>query len=254
MTSSIDTAAEALMDGLPKMAIIAAYASAPGGELARLGSPRSSAALVANAFGFFLETPGRLGLPRPAIAPGAARSVALEVEMRFPWPGGTHPWMDVAIETADLLIGIEAKRFEPFDERQPPRFSKAYDRKVWGDAMGPYEAMRDQLRAGRPFRRLDASQLVKHAFGLSHEARQRGRKPVLLYLYAEPATFPGGPPIASQEHARHRAELAGFAADVTDRACEVAFESLTWGELLAHWAADPGLAAHAGAIAERFDA
>ncbi|HEY5071770.1 MAG TPA: hypothetical protein VII63_07030 [Caulobacteraceae bacterium] len=253
MTSSIETFGGALMDGLPKLGIIAAYAAAPGGELARLASPRSSAALVANAFGFFLEAPRRLALPRPALAPGGARSVALEVEMRLPWTRGRHPWLDVAIETADLLIGIEAKRFEPFDARQPPQFSKAYDRNVWGSAMGPYQAMRDQLRAGRPFRRLDACQLVKHAFGLSHEAHRRDLKPVLLYLYAEPAAFPGGPPIAAEEHARHRAELAGFAADVNDPAREVAFESLTWRELLAHWAIDPGLAAHAGAIAERFD-
>src|SRR6185312_10419295 len=55
----------ALLDHLPKDAILARYQAAGGRELAsgKFASPESSAALVANAFGLFAERPEMLSLP-----------------------------------------------------------------------------------------------------------------------------------------------------------------------------------------------
>ena len=154
------------LPGVPGDAILARYARAPGQEQHRLASPQSSAFLAANAFGFFL---GRLDLLPPL--PGLealdwpARSIALEEEMRFPWAGGRHPWLDVVLATAGHLIGIESKRFEPFRPHAPGSFSAAFVREgTWSPGMRPFQAMLDGACAG--FRHLDATQLVKHALGL----------------------------------------------------------------------------------------
>ena len=58
----------------------------------------------------------------------------------------------------------------------------------------------DDVREGSsPFARLDATQLVKHAFGLRtavhHKKHFLGKLPALLYLYAEPERWPDGRPI-----------------------------------------------------------
>ncbi|MEO8927067.1 MAG: hypothetical protein ABI306_07870 [Caulobacteraceae bacterium] len=243
----------ALLDHLPKDLILARYQAAAGAELAsgKFASPESSAALVANAFGFFADRPGLLNLPCPPLTAGEARAVHLEAEMRFPWHGGRHPWLDVAVETETALIGVESKRYEPFRKGRPGSFSDAYARPVWGDAMAPFESMRDALQGGRSFRLLDACQLVKHALGLRTQARRQDRRATLLYLYAEPAAFPDSRPIPPADHAAHRAELAAFTAEVTG--AEVAFCSLSYPELLRHWAAKPALADHVERLAARFD-
>ncbi len=255
MSDSFPSARAALLDHLPKDLILARYQMAAGAELTsgKFASPESSAALVANAFGFFADRPGLLCLPCPPLAAGEARAVYLEVEMRFPWCGGRHPWLDVAIETETALIGVESKRYEPFRKGRPESLSDAYCRPVWGDAMAPFEAMRDALRGGRCFRFLNACQLVKHAFGLRTQAKRQGRRVTLLYLYAEPAAFPDGRPIPPGEIAAHRAELADFTTEVTTSAVEVVFCSLSWRELLQHWATVPTLADHTAAFRARFE-
>ena len=43
--------------------------------------------------------------------------------MRFSWSGGLHPWLDVGIQTAERLIGIESKRYEPFRDHKTATFS-----------------------------------------------------------------------------------------------------------------------------------
>ena len=161
--------ASILLDHLPKDRIISCYLTAGGGELlsSKLASPASSAALAANAFGYFLSEPGRLTLPVTGFEAGSALSVTLEAELRFPWTGGKHAWVDVAVETARELIGIESKRYEPYRDPHSSAFSSAYDRPVWGERMKAFELMRDSLQNGvRNFQHLDAAQLVKHAFAL----------------------------------------------------------------------------------------
>ena len=132
-------------------------------------------------------------------------------------------------------------------------FSAAYARPVWGQTMGPYEAMRDALSAGRHFVFLDAAQLVKHAFGLRTEGQRTGRQAVLCYLYAEPRAFPDGRAIPVAAIQAHRDEVASFTAEVSSAVAELVFYSLSYAELLHHWAGQPALADHAAALTARFD-
>ncbi|RSV29447.1 hypothetical protein [Sphingomonas sp. ABOLH] len=239
------------LPGVPEDLVRAALAKAGGNEInsGKLDSPESSAALAVNAFGWFLERPADLP-PFPPLANLDWPAVRVDVErqMRFPWRGGRHPWLDAAIETATHLIGVESKRFEPFRDAKSINLSDAYDRDVWGERMAPFTAMRDRLRTGDArYVHLDAAQLVKHAFGLVTEGRRLGKMPVLLYLYVEP-THRGTAAVPATAIERHRAEIADFATAVAG--AEVRFAACSWREWLAGWTGDT--LNHADALIERF--
>ena len=253
---------EHLLPGLPVDLIYGAYASAPGGEIesGKFGSPESSAALAANTFGLFLESPaGMPTLPGCDDLDWPALSLQLEGIARFPWSGGRHPCLDALIRTRSALIGVESKRYEPFRPRKAEKLSDAYWRPVWGSQMRGYEAIRDGLRDGSlKFARLDAVQLVKHAFGLRTMALRLSTdtkvRPVLVYLFAEPPAWPGEHQkrITSEDRKQHREEIARFAAFVAGD--EVAFRSISYERLLDSWLRSPRdrVTAHARAIHERF--
>lgn len=248
------------LPGLPETLIRAAYLAAPGNEIesGKFASPESSAALVANAFGLFLDRPALLPpLPGTLDCGWPAVTVGLEAIVRFPWSGGRHPCLDVLIATDTALIGVESKRFEPFRTKSAPQMAGAYWRAVWGNQMMGYERCRDDMRdGGRDFERLDAAQLVKHAFGLRtavHDvAAWAGKRPILYYLYAEPESWPDGKPIPPMQRSRHRAEVAAF-AEITE-GNEVLFRSCSYRQLLTSWSTCPDhvVRAHASAMRERF--
>lgn len=234
------------------------YRGAPGNEFdsGKFGHPDSSAALAANAFGFFLAAPQNLPpLPGIAASDWAPETVTLETSLRFPWAGGHHPCLDVVVQGERLLVGIESKRHEPFRDRHAPDFSKAYWRPVWGERMSGFERVRDGLRDNSlTYRHLGATQLVKHAFGLRSEMARRHpqiSRAILFYLYAEAPARTDGTCQPPEDHARHRAEIADFAARVAGD--EVAFLSCSYAGLLAAWRAHhPETARHAEAVAARF--
>jgi hypothetical protein len=240
-----------LLSGVPEDLVRIALDAAGGNELqsGKLHSPESSAALAVNTFGWFIGRAADL----PAFPPirdvdWPAQSVEIEREMRFPWSGGRHPWLDAAVKTNEHLIGIESKRFEPFRNKKTIRLSKAYDRDVWGEQMGPFISMRDALRDGlATFEHLDAAQLVKHAFGLVTESGRTGRSPVLLYLFAEPSTR-GGRTIRPEMLTRHRAEINTFGEAVEGAA--VRFAACSYREWLAEWHGEARH--HAEALLARF--
>ncbi len=238
------------LPGVPEEHILERLLQAGGDEIGsgKFDSPDSSAALAANALGWFINRPALLP-PFPGPATGPAESVEIEYCARFPWKGGSHPWLNAAVITATHLVGIESKRFEPFRDRKAASFSEAYDRPVWGPRMQRHGLVRDALRSGalRP-RHLDAAQLVKHAYGLVTDARRIGRTPMLVYLFAEPPAH-AGHPIAPDDHRRHRDEVADFAARVAGD--EVLFASSTYREWL-RGASGPA-AVHAAAVIDRFD-
>jgi hypothetical protein len=212
---------ETFLPYLPIPAIRAAYAAGRGDELGsgKIDSAESSAALVANTFGLFLDRPADMPpLPHLSDCGCPALKVGLEQCCRFPWAGGEHPWLDVLVETGSHLIGIESKRYEPFRERETVDFSSAYRRGVWGDQMEPFVRVMERLSDGSlSYLHLDAEQLVKHAFGLRTEATRRGKTPArteatrrkktpaLMYLYAQPKAWPDGPRnIGSRTGLTHR--------------------------------------------------
>jgi len=203
-----------------------------------------------------LDCPGLLSLPAPVVAAGSANKVLLETQMRFPWSGGLHPWLDVVVQTSDSLIGIESKRYEPFRDTKSSSFSDAYARPVWGDNMKPFETMRDALTTGKKrYRFLNAVQLVKHAFGLRTQAKKQGKTASLVYLYSEPKAYPDARPIPAADQSEHRREVSDFAAAVGTSEADIRFHSLCYDDLLFCWEQSVGTAVtnHATAIRERFD-
>ena len=114
--------------------------------------------------------------------------------------------------------------------------------------MQPFEAMRDALRTGTVrYEHLDAAQLVKHAFGLVTQGRALGKKPVLYYLFAEPAER-AGRIIPSTVLNLHRAEITDFARRVDGAA--VIFACASYREWLARF--DGNAAPHATALLKKF--
>ena len=248
-----------LLPGLPNARIAACYARAAGNELesGKFFSPESSAGLVANTFGYFLERAAELPpLPGTEALGWPARNIDLEAVVRFPWRGGEHPCLDVWIDTNAALIGVESKRYEPF--RAPPEreFSEAYTRDVWGNEMRRYLAVRDALRDRRLYHHLDAAQLVKHALGLRTETHRAGprceKRGVLFYLYAAPDTWPSGARVSQQKRAAHRAEIDRFADTVAGD--EIQFVSCSYRQMLDAWAVTDNspLRAHTIALENRY--
>ena len=78
------------------------------------------------------------------------------------------------------------------------------------------------------------------------------KRPVLVYLYAEPAAWPDGRAVAPAYHTVHRQEIARFASMVAGD--EVRFVALSYRELLGGWrqAGDARVRDHAEAIESIF--
>ena len=136
------------LPGVPGSEIEAIFNTAAGNEIVtgKFDSPESSAALAANAFGFFLQRASDLpALPGCGSETWPALSLILEAELHFPWSGGRHPVLDCLVRTPSALIGIESKRFEPYRTRHTSPLSDAYWRRVWGEHMSGYERVRDSL-------------------------------------------------------------------------------------------------------------
>ncbi|MDE0005297.1 MAG: hypothetical protein OXQ29_21615 [Rhodospirillaceae bacterium] len=154
------------LPGVPGEDIERILDTAPGDEIAsgKFDHSESSAALVANALGFFLQRAQELpSLPDCPDAGWPASSLAIEATVRFPWSGGRHPVLDCLVTTPSALIGIESKRFEPFRGHASAALSEAYWRPVWGDRMKGFEQVRDSLRVDpRRFRRLDAGRSLSN--------------------------------------------------------------------------------------------
>ena len=249
------------LPGVPVDDIVRILDAAPGDEIGsgKFDNPESSAALAANAFGFFLRRAPELPtLPDCPDAEWPARSLSIEAKVRFPWSRGQPPVLDCLVATPSALIGIESKRFEPYRGHGAAVLSDAYWRPVWGDRMKGYERIRDSLRENpRLFAFLDAAQLVKHAFALRSEVHRagvhHGLKPILFYVYAEPESWPKtGRRVDDEAKAGHREEIARFARLVEDD--EVAFVSCPYRHLLAIWRRDhrEEIRTHADAVLARF--
>ena len=246
------------LPGVPAAQVEAIFNAAPGNEIStgKFDSPESSAALAANTFGFFLNRPGDMPpLPGCGHITWPAHSVNLERTVRFPWRGGRHPVLDVLITTPSALIGIESKRFEPFESS----ISDTFWREVWGDRMRGYERVRDKLyrRDKGLYAHLNATQLIKHALALRAQvnlrAKHHGLTPILMYLYAEPNSWPNdGRPVREEMRARHREEIADFARRVSGD--EVKFIACSYRELLSGWQENesPKIRAHAEAVIQSF--
>lgn len=240
------------LPGVPADAVRAALSRAPGNELAsgKFATPESSSALAANAFGWFLDRPTLLPA-LPGVPMGRPEAVEVQAEMRFPWSGGRHPWLDAVLTTATTLVGVESNRYEPFRPGKATAFSEAYDSRDWGAGMARFDALRAALSDGRlSYRHLDAVQLVKQAYALRTQAQKRARGAVLVHLHAAPAAWANGKLLDPAAIRAHAAEVRDFAARVKGQ--DVTFAPVRWADLLKQWAGVPALAEHAAAITARF--
>jgi hypothetical protein len=236
-----------LLPGVPDSYVVERMSRAAGKELSsgKFMSERSSSFLAVNTFAWFHCRPEQLPAFPLDIASWRPSTVEVEHTVRFPWPGGTHPWLDAFVETTSEIIGVESKRFEPYRSKHNPKFSSRYDGNDWYDRMGPFIRMKDNLKSGAiSFNHLDAAQLVKHAFGLVTEGRKRRKTPYLVYLFAEPAKH-------ATAWAGHRSELARFAEAVQN--AEVGFAWTSYRDWLGTWPADTAVRVHRENILERFE-
>lgn len=242
------------LPNLPVDGIMECLKRSPGHEAntGKMDAPESSAALTANAFGWFLNRAQDLP-PLPGVPAGQVSSVTLESEMRYPWTGGRHPWLDVAIETHTTLIGVEARRYEPFRPMKASGFAEVVDRPVWGEKLPGFTKLRDDLVAGdHGYFTLDAVTLIKSAYAILTRAEKRAVGGVLVYLYAEPLNWASGKPIDPKKTAQHRREVADFAKRVTGDT--VSFVAIRWEDLLGSWEKSAKVAGHVAALRDRFGA
>ncbi len=179
-------------------------------------------------------------------------AVDVEFEARFPWAGGRHPWLDSGIVTAQHLVGIESKRFEPFRDSKQAHFADTYleRRSLWPNTMAPwFSALEALKRNPRQFRFLDAAQLIKHGLGIEQTAARQALSPVLAYIFAEPAEL-AGKPIDPSDIRSHRAEIAAFAEMIGNG--PVRFAAFSYRDWLETWPDEPALTAHRAAIMDLF--
>lgn len=244
----MNESAPVFLPGVSEERLRAIYDRAAGNEIAsgKFASSQSSASLAANGFGWFLDRPGDCPLfPPIADLAGPVREVAVERELRLPWSGGRHPWLDAVLWTDTHVIGVESKRYEPFRDTKVAELSEAYNRDVWGEGMQGWCTMRDLLRSEpRRYKHLDAAQLVKHALGLAAEQSRKGLMPVLVYLYAEPQDGVRDP----SAFLAHRREIEDFHAIVAGG--KVRFAACSWRGWLVCFKSEA--ADHAGEVLRVF--
>jgi hypothetical protein len=228
------------LPGVPVEAVLAALGNLPGSDLE---SPDSSAALVANTFGWFLTRPHLL-LPFPGVPMGLPEAVELGVEMQLPFRGVRHPRLDASVTTATTLVGVTSTRYQPFRPRKATAFTEPFESRDGGPGMARYSKMRQALMTGQQtFRHLDAVTLVKQAYALRNQSVKQARGAVLVYLHAAPSHWSSGKPVDPKAISRHQAEVVDFARAV--KGDDVTFVPLRWADLLAEWAKTPAVMAHA---------
>lgn len=209
-----------------------------GGELdGKFRAAHSSSALAVNCFGPFKRHPADL-----RIADGE-RFDRLSFERKCPTGlGGTPPHLDVFLEGGGQTVAIESKCLEYLSPHSA-EFSPSYE--TFRDSYSESPWVREMTRLmddPRAYRRLDAAQLVKHAFGLM----RNHPRAVLLYLYWEPLNAHLAPFV------EHRAEIAAFSDKVATSG--VPFRAMSYHALWAIWAqaAPPWLSAHLEDLRARY--
>ncbi len=172
----------------------------------------------------------------------------LEFERKCPTGlrGGRSPNLDVLLSGPTGVVGVESKLTE-YLVRHRASFSPAYAEQV-RDARreeGYFREMQRLIKEPDSYVWLDAAQLIKHAFGLTHTFPDQPVK--LLYLFWEPAN-----PDSRPEFAAHRREIAAFAERVLGSTPR--FVAMSYPELWAIWrkTAPEWLSAHLDDLQARY--
>jgi hypothetical protein len=159
------------------------------------------------------------------------------------------PHLDVlATAPSGRLVAIESKCTEYLSPKVA-KFSERYKTDITDErASGPWfaEMLRLMAAGGVGYRFLDASQLIKHAFGLANQ--RHSEMVTLVYLYWEPLDAGLSPLFAE-----HRAEIAAFTERVAGG--NPSLESMSYAELWETWVASgsANLLAHVQHLRSRYE-
>jgi hypothetical protein len=220
----------------------------------------SSSALAVNAFAPFKARPKALTL-----AGLGGFTAPLRFERKCPnglldenGQPARAPNLDLLVPAGDAVVAVESKFLEPLGSKKQALSAKYELPFVGAESTRPIAgpawtalyrvvaAMKDQKPKERPFRHLDAAQLVKHYLGLKVSFPQQPR--TLVYLYWEPTNAAELP-----EFIRHRAEVADFAARV--ERCDTRFFALSYAALWQEWETNtawPDLRTHLVQLRDRY--
>lgn len=153
----------------------------------------------------------------------------LKFESKFKNGIGTPPNLDVALFNESQVLAIECKFLEPFAKKRP-KFSDAY-LKISDHRMNSkwYELMQKIIDKNVKFEYLDATQLIKHFYGLCFE--KNNIEKTLLYLYWQPSLEEI---INSSKHKNHLLELEHF-KNMVKEDDHLNFRYLSYQELWEQW-------------------
>jgi hypothetical protein len=214
------------------------------GRPPKFHAAHSSTALAVNVFGPFRHSASALPMP------WGGPFTTLHFERKCPHGvgNGKPPNLDVLLDGTGDVIGIESKLLEPVGDHKA-EFKPAYDSDLRGSRRQTpwFREMTRLMADAGTYRRLNAAQLIKHAFGL--EFSFPGRRTTLAYLFWEPSNARDHPLFRE-----HREELDRFASAVGGGS--PAFVSMSYPELWESWSGcrsgPDWLSRHVGRLRERY--
>lgn len=240
----VTTAALNLVAGVTLASVEDDLLQGDGNELrGKFRAAHSSSALAVNAFAPFKSLPAELQMDdRSGFA-----TIQFERKCHHGLIGRRAPNLDLVAEGHDEVVGVESKCLE-FLAPHTAKFADAYVNEI-RDARREtswFAHMQSLIENPRLYKFLDAAQLVKHAFGLSHTFP--GRALSLLYIFWEPIN-PERDPVFSA----HREEIARFASSISGSS--PTFSAISYPEQWDAWdaaASTQWLREHVGQLRRRY--
>lgn len=233
-----------LVSGVQADDFVADLEAGDGNELqTKFRAAHSSSALAVNTFAPFRNRMQDLDLgPRTVF-----ESLEFERKCSAGIRGRRAPNLDVLLSNSTTVAGIESKCTE-YLSKHSAKFSPAYCDQIKDQRSqhGWYDEMLRLIDMPNAYKWLDAAQLIKHAFGLSHTFPDRSVS--LVYLYWEPTNTE-----VSSIFQEHRNETAELADRVKDRGGPC-FSSMTYNELWAAWSeyGSERVQSHAASLRDRY--
>jgi hypothetical protein len=197
----------------------------------------SSSALAANVFGRWKREPQKLRIL------GLAGFGPPTLEKKCPTGlQGTPPNLDVFLESATDIVGIESKLLEPLTKKQP-RFSTSYVLDKLPRCEKQWWALLESAKHWSPAH-FDVGQIIKHYLGLRNQCPD-GRRIHLIYLYWRPSNAASLP-----EYTEHYGEIQEVLRYL--HGSEVEFTPLDYIQLWDDWQKGPEMEQHATRLKERY--
>lgn len=219
--------------------IRADFEKGDGNELKKkIMAVHSSSALAANTFGPWKTDPAKLTLQgRSSFGPPALEWKASR------WFNTHTPNLDVLLQSAQAVVGIESKLTEPLGKKRPI-ISPSYLRENFPNCDDAWWNLLEEARTW-PRSQFDVAQIIKHSLGLSNTFRD-SRQVHLIYLYWVPVNADDFP-----EYQRHAKDIEKAAACV--KQSSLTFSYMTYTELWNQWLKNPDLVKHAESLRERYE-